>query len=43
MFNVLHVMYGADAGGISSVILNYYRHLVEHGFHFDLALTSNWS
>ena len=41
MFNVLHVMYGADAGGISSVILNYYRHLVEHGFHFDLALTSD--
>lgn len=41
MFKVLHVMYGADAGGISSVVLNYYRHLIEHGFYFDLALTSD--
>lgn len=41
MFRVLHIMPGADAGGISSVILNYYSFINRDLFHFDIALTTN--
>lgn len=39
MIRVLHIMGCADAGGISSVVLNYYRFLDRVRFHFDIALT----
>lgn len=39
MIRVLHIMGCADAGGISSVVLNYYRFLDRTRFHFDIALT----
>ncbi len=35
MINVLHVINGADLGGISSMILNYYRNINRDKFHFD--------
>lgn len=38
---VLHVMAGADAGGISSVVVNYYSHINRSKVHFDVALTTN--
>ena len=34
-------MPGCDAGGISSVVLNYYRHINKDEFHFDCAVTSD--
>lgn len=40
MFRVLHIMSGADAGGISTVVLNYYRFMNRDCFHFDIALTT---
>ena len=39
MIRVLHVMGCSDAGGISSVVLNYYRHIDRTRVHFDIALT----
>lgn len=39
MVRVLHVMGCSDAGGISSVVLNYYRFLDRTKIHFDIALT----
>ena len=39
MLRVLHVMGCSDAGGISSVVLNYYRFLDRSRIHFDIALT----
>ncbi len=41
MYRVLHIMAGADAGGISSVVLNYYRFLDREKIHFDIALTTD--
>ena len=41
MYRVLHVMAGADAGGISTVVLNYYRFMDRQKIHFDVALTTN--
>lgn len=41
MYKVLHIMAGADAGGISTVVLNYYRHLNREKIHFDIALTTD--
>ena len=38
MINVLHIMGSADVGGISAVVLNYYRHMDRERFHFDLVL-----
>ncbi len=35
---VLHVMNGADLGGISSVVLNYYQHIERNKLRFDLAI-----
>jgi len=39
MIKVLHVMGCADTGGISSVVLNYYKHINREQFRFDFALT----
>ena len=39
MIRVLHIMGCSDAGGISSVVLNYYRHMDRTKFHFDIGLT----
>lgn len=39
MFRVLHIMGCADAGGISTVVLNYYRFIDRSRVHFDIALT----
>lgn len=39
MIRVLHIMGCSDAGGISSVVLNYYRHMDRTKIHFDIALT----
>lgn len=39
MIRVLHIMGCADAGGISSVVLNYYRFIDRTKIHFDIALT----
>lgn len=39
MFRVLHIMGCADAGGISTVVLNYYRFIDRTKIHFDIALT----
>lgn len=39
MIRVLHIMACADAGGISSVVLNYYRFIDRTKIHFDIALT----
>ena len=41
MYRVRHIMAGADAGGISTVVLNYYRFINREKIHFDLALTTN--
>lgn len=41
MYNVLHVMSAADAGGISRVVLNYYRAIDRTKIHFDVALTTD--
>ncbi len=41
MLRVLHIMAGADAGGISTVVLNYYRFMDRTQFHFDIAVTTN--
>lgn len=41
MFRVLHIMAGADAGGISSVVLNYYKFIDRQRFCFDIALTTD--
>lgn len=39
MIRVLHIMGCSDAGGISSVVLNYYRHIDRTKFQFDIGLT----
>lgn len=41
MYRVLHIMAGADAGGISTVVLNYYRVLDRTKIHFDVAVTTD--
>ena len=41
MYNVLHIMAGADAGGISTVVLNYYRAIDRTKIHFDVAVTTD--
>ncbi len=35
MIKVLHIINGADLGGISSMILNYYRSIDRNKYHFD--------
>lgn len=39
MIRVLHIMGCSDAGGISTVVLNYYRYLDRTKIHFDIGLT----
>ena len=39
VIRVLHVMGCGDAGGISTVVLNYYRFIDRTKIHFDIALT----
>lgn len=39
MIRVLHIMGCSDVGGISTVVLNYYRFIDRTQFHFDIALT----
>lgn len=39
MVRVLHIMGCSDAGGISSVVLNYYRFIDRSKIKFDIALT----
>lgn len=39
MIRVLHIMGCADAGGISSVVRNYYEFIDRTKVHFDIALT----
>ncbi len=39
MIRVLHIMGCSDAGGISSVVLNYYRYTDRTKIHFDIGLT----
>lgn len=41
VYRVLHIMAAADAGGISTVILNYYRHMDREKIHFDIAITTD--
>lgn len=41
MYRVLHVMPSADIGGISAVVLNYYRFIDRNKIHFDVVLTSD--
>lgn len=41
MIKVLHIMAGADAGGISSVVYNYYVGMDRSRIHFDIALTTD--
>lgn len=38
MNQILHVTGCSDAGGVSSVVLNYYTHMDRNRFHFDIAL-----
>ena len=39
MIKVLHIMGCSDAGGISTVVLNYYRCIDRTKIHFDIGLT----
>lgn len=39
MIRVLHIMGCSDAGGISMVVLNYYRYIDRTKIHFDIGLT----
>lgn len=39
MYQVLHIMGDADVGGMSTVVLNYYKYIDRHKIHFDIALT----
>jgi len=39
MIRVLHIMACGDVGGISTVVLNYYRFMDRTQIHFDIALT----
>lgn len=41
MYRVLHIMAGADAGGISTVVLNYYKYIDRKKIHFDIAITTD--
>ena len=36
---ILHIMGGADAGGVAAVVYNYMRFIDQDKFHFDFALT----
>lgn len=38
---ILHIMGGADAGGVAMVVYNYMRYIDQKRFHFDFALTGH--
>ena len=38
VINVLHIINGADLGGISTFILNYYRNMDHNRYHFDFCM-----
>lgn len=42
MINVLHVVGGARYGGISAVVLNYYKNIDHNKIHFDIAVTDRY-
>ena len=41
MYKVLHILSGADGGGISNVVLNYYKNLDREKIQFDIAFLVN--
>ena len=41
VINVLHIMAGVDAGGISTVVLNNYKNIDRRRIHFDIAITTD--
>lgn len=41
MYKVLHIMGCSDVGGISTVVLNYYKNIDHSKIHFDIALKTN--
>ena len=43
MYRVLHIMAGADIGGISMVVLNYYRYIDRSRIQFGIAFTTDCS
>lgn len=40
MIRILHIMPGADVGGISAVVLNYYQYMDRSRIHFTIAQTT---
>lgn len=42
MYKVLHIVGGAVYGGISRVVLNYYKNIDRDKIHFDLAVTDKF-
>lgn len=40
MIRILHVINGAGVGGISSMLLNYYRYFDRESFHFDFVTST---
>lgn len=42
MIKVLHIMGAAVIGGVSTVILNYYRYVDRSQIHFDIAVTEKY-
>lgn len=42
MFKVLHIVGGACYGGISQVVLNYYKNIDRDKIHFDIAVTDKY-
>ncbi len=41
MIKILHIMAGVDAGGISTVVLNYFSRIDRELFRFDIAITTD--
>lgn len=42
MVKVLHVVGGACYGGVSAVVLNYYKNINKNNVHFDIAVTDKY-
>lgn len=42
MYKILHIMGGACYGGISQVVLNYYKNIDRDKIHFDIAVTDKY-
>ena len=41
MIKVLHILSSVDFGGMSSVVVNYYKHIDRDKIQFDIALTTD--